>query len=354
VHLFSRRPPLGRVRFGGRVTFHGLHPPDGLSASARLDTRWSRRDLQAFAHLLAEVAGARRLDLVHFHYAVPFAALVEELRMRLGPNAPRLVGTLHGTDVSIYGRHPRRGRRLAGALASVNALTTVSHSHAAMSSSVFGLPAQPEVIPNFVDETKFRPSGNGWSARRPRIVHVSNFRSVKDPEEVARVFVRLTREADAELWLVGDGELMRPVRRILARAGMQERVRRFGLTSRVQDVLVHTDLLLLTSRTESFGLAALEAAACGVPTVAPRVGGLPEVVADGETGLLFDPGDRDGAVAASVRLVRNARLRAEMGLAATARARGFSRQLVVDRYEALYRRVLEGEPAPEAAAIAGA
>jgi N-acetyl-alpha-D-glucosaminyl L-malate synthase BshA len=289
------------------------------------------------------------LDVLHFHYAVPFAELLDDLRP--GGIDLRVVGTLHGTDVTTFGRRPRRGPRLARALRSADTLTTVSRSHATLSTDVLGLPAPPEVIPNFVDVTKFRPSTNGSAVRRLRVVHVSNFRSVKDPKQVARVFVRLAREADVELWLVGDGELMSPVRGILSRAGVGDRVRHFGLTPRVSDVLARTDVLLLTSRAESFGLALLEAAACGVPAVAPRVGGIPEVVADGETGLLFEPGNQDQAVAALLRLVHDRALRLDMGLAAATRARMFSRDMVVDRYEQVYRRVLEGRTVPEAAAI---
>lgn len=347
VRLLSRRPPLGRVSFAPGVAFHGLATSSPDPPSPRLDAEWAPGDLEAFSELVGEVARSSRLDVVHFHYAVPFAAVAMDLRHRLGRGAPQVIGTLHGTDVSTFGRRWGDGSDLATALAGVDALTTVSDAHARLASRVFGLGRPPAIIPNFVDVGRFRPlpsGGPGTNGRRPRIVHVSNFRPVKDPPAIARVFARVRRQVDAELWLVGEGELMPQVRRILREAAVGASVRYFGLTPRVEAILPHADLLLLTSLTESFGLVALEAAACGIPVVAPRVGGLPEVVLDGETGVLFDPGDQGAAVRAVLRVLGDRFLAARMSRAAAARARWFSRDLLVGRYEDLYRAVLSSQP----------
>jgi len=284
---------------------------------------------------------------------------------RLGAACPRLIMTLHGTDVTSCGRDRRRGRAVGRALAALDGLTTVSDSHARLSAEVFGLDRLPEVIPNFVDLRHFRPRpGLPFRIRsrlhqRPRIAHVSNFRAVKDPESVARVFARVRERLDAELWLVGDGDGMTSVRSILRAAGVERDVRYFGLRREIHRVLRRSDVLLLTSRTESFCLAALEAAACGIPVVAPCVGGLPEVVMDEETGLLFDPGDEGEAADAILRLVADTDLRSAMCAAATRRARLFSSEVIVGRYVRLYREVLQRdarvrlEPAP-AGLLAGA
>jgi glycosyltransferase involved in cell wall biosynthesis len=135
---------------------------------------------------------------------------------------------------------------------------------------------------------------------------------VKDPAAVVRVFARVSREVDAELWLVGDGDAMDDARSAIQEAGVGPRVRFLGLHPSVELVLPHADVLLLTSRAESFCLAALEAAACGVPAVGPRVGGLPEVVAHGETGLLYEPGDECAAAEAVLRLLRDQQTRARL------------------------------------------
>jgi N-acetyl-alpha-D-glucosaminyl L-malate synthase BshA len=352
VYLFARSHPLGIDSFGPGVRFVGLNGHQPAPATGRLDANWTPPDLRTLVKRILPIADAAPLDVLHFHYAVPFARVTEEVRRRLGPRAPLLVGTLHGTDVSVYGSHRRTRSGLARRLARLDAVTTVSRCYAALSARVFRLPERPSVIPNFVDLDRFRPAPFGSGDGRPRLVHVSNFRPVKDPEMVARVFVRVRREVDAELWLVGDGEAMRSVKRVVRSAGVEDDVRLFGLRRDVEAIVRGADLLLVTSRSESFCLAALEAAACGVPTVAGRVGGLPEVVTDGKTGVLYEPGDEGAAAGAVLRLLRDPVERARLGRAARARAARFSALSVVSRYEELYREVTERRvPAPVVEAV---
>jgi N-acetyl-alpha-D-glucosaminyl L-malate synthase BshA len=329
--------------FAPGVTLHGLHPGAPEPLPGRLDAAWDSSDLGAFASLIERVTLEAELELLHFHYAVPFAELAAGVKDRLGPGAPAVVGTLHGTDVTTFGR--RRGRfRLSRALRRADVLTTVSRSHAAIAADVFGFRRPLELVPNFVDTARLRPVREPGRLQ-PRIVHVSNFRPVKEPERMARVFVRACAEVDAELWLVGDGERMPNVRRILAEGGVAHRVRSFGLTPHVERILPRADLLVLTSRAESFGLVALEAAACGVPVLAPRVGGLPEVVLDGKTGRLFEPRDEAGAAGLVVEILGDPAAAESLGRAGVAWAARFGRDAVVDRYERLYRRVLARAPA---------
>lgn len=342
VHVFARTHPLGGFAdFSPGLSFHPLKEGDGYApASADLDANWSPADLAALAERVVSVARSPGLDVLHFHYAVPFASVAGEIRRRLGKAAPPLVGTLHGTDVS---QHGRSDPELGPALATVDALTTVSQSHRTLAMRTFRLREPPELIPNFVDTARFRPASAEWSnGRRARIIHVSNFRTVKDPEAVARVFAQVRQRMDSELWLVGDGDGMPAVRAILRTVGLSRDVRFFGLNGVVEELLPRTDLLLLTSRTESFSLAALEAAACGVPVVGPRVGGLPEVVADGETGVLYHPGDESAAAAAVLRLLADDQHLDRMRRRSVQRARAFSSETMVPRYERLYRRVLDG------------
>lgn len=348
VHLFARTLPLGIEGFAPGVTFHPLREGDGLAPpSSDLDADWSRRDLDTLSERVASVARSARLDVLHFHYAVPFAWAAGEARRRLGTAAPPVVGTLHGTDVTVHG-HSRRSPRLARALAEADQLTTVSRSHVELATRTFGLSRPPELIPNFVDLERFRPAVSTRTARRrrtPRVVHVSNFRPVKDPAAVIRVFARVRRQLDAELWLVGDGEAMPAVRSIVRQAGLGSSVRFLGLHPAVEAVLPHADLLLLTSRAESFGLAALEAAACGVPTVAPQIGGLPEVVAHAVSGLLFESGDEAAAAGAVMRVLDDPDIHARMRAGAARRARRFSSEKMVPRYERLYQELLESRSA---------
>jgi L-malate glycosyltransferase len=319
---------------------HGEAP-----ATGRLEIEWTPGDLHGLVERILSVAETVPLDVLHFHYAIPFARVVDDVGQRLGPRAPRLVGTLHGTDVTIHGRHRRTRRSLTRRLGALDVVTTVSRRFAQLSASVFGLERAPLVIPNFVDLARFRPVAEPRSGRRPRIVHVSNFRPVKNPEMVIEVFARVRQEMDAELWLVGDGDGMRSVWEVAREARVDAAVRSFGLRRDVERIVGQSDVLLVTSRSESFCLAALEAAACAVPAVASRVGGLPEVVVDGETGLLYPPGDSAAAAEAVVHLLRDHRRRRLLGRAARARAGRYSSAAIVSRYEQLYRRVA-GSAAP--------
>lgn len=340
VHLFARRAPLVDAVPRG-VAFHPLlarPTPD----APRLDVDWSAEETDEAARRIAAVGRQHQLDVLHFHYGIPFAWLAVEAGRQTGSPRPRLVGTLHGTDVSRYGLDERLGAMLARAMPRLDAVTTVSRSHAALVRETW-LDRTPAVIPGFVDTERFRPAPDVRRlGRRPRVVHISNFRHVKNPQSVARIFVRLRRLIDAELWLVGDGECMPEVVQILRAGGVEGDTRRFGFRPDVEAILPHADALLLASRTESFGLAALEAAACGVPVVAPRLGGLPEVILDGRTGMLYDPGDEETAVH-DLRRVLGPDRRAEMGARASRWARRFAPAMVVPRYEALYRRVVRGE-----------
>ena len=341
VHLFARAPPMGTAGFAPGVVFHRIDgSPD--AAGHRLDTDWPAADLDALAERLTQLAIQAELDVLHFHYALPFAQVAAAVRERIGRGAPALVVTLHGTDVSVLGARPLTGRRLARWLSHADAITTVSHSHAALATRTLGLREPPQVIANFVVASRFGPRPVAAGARRPRLAHVSNFRTVKAPERIAEVFVRVRARLDAELWLVGDGERLPPLLAGVRAAGLGDDVRCFGLRRDVERILPHADVLLVTSRTESFCLAALEAAACGLATVAPRVGGVPEVVVDGTTGVLFEPGDVDGAARAIVALLGDPAALAHMRAAAARHAAAFASDRLVPRYEDLYRSLVAG------------
>ena len=345
VHLFTRTRPFGHWDSRNGVTLHTIAPADEDPVSAaELHVKWSAGEFEAFLSNVLAVAQTEGLDVLHFHYALPFSHVSQAVGSRMEAGGPLLVGTLHGTDVSIHGRHSETGPELGNSLRHLDALTTVSASHARLASDVFGLVAPPQVIPNFVNLSRFHPgAGNGHEPEardRPRIAHVSNFRPVKRAQSMARVFLSVRERLNADLWLIGDGAEMGPVRTIFRQNAAHNHVTYWGLQSDIPRLLAQTDLLLVTSETESFCLAALEAMACGVPVLAPRVGGLPEVVLDGKTGILFEVDDYDFAADAAVDLLSDPnRLRA-MREAAIQHASGFSHQEGVDRYEALYHRLI--------------
>jgi N-acetyl-alpha-D-glucosaminyl L-malate synthase BshA len=318
-----------------------------------LDDRWSDEDLDALVAMIFEVMSSASLDVLHFHYAVPFAEVASRLLARLSDVVLPVIGTLHGTDVSIHGLDPERGPHLRKHLLAFDEITTVSVAHGALATAVLDLPTAPTVIPNFVDATRFRPRPQGdGRTTRPVIVYASNFRAVKNPQSAARIFAGIRQEVDAELWLVGDGAEMPSTRRVLEQEGIEADVRFLGLRRDIERILPRAELALVTSRYESFSLFALEAAACGVPVVAARVGGLPEVVVDGRTGRLYDVENDDAGVRAALRLLRDEDCRSAMGRAAAEHAARFSSSRVIPRYERLYKDVIE-RAAEGASAMAG-
>jgi len=346
VHLFTRTLPFGYWDISSGVNLHiitsqtkdSLHP-------AELHIDWQDDEFEAY--LLEVMKVAASLDVLHFQYAVPFASVAAEVKHRLGEASPLLVGTLHGTDVSIHGHDLIRGPQLIQALQSADVLTTVSISHANLSTEIFRLATPPQVIPNFVDLEKFHPREAGAfhlnTQRKPRIAHVSNFRAVKQPEVMAKVFLKIREKIDSELWLIGDGPEMEGARNIFQKNNMGSDVRYWDIQHDVAELLAQTDILLVTSRMESFCLAALEAMACGIPVVASRVGGIPEVVLDGKTGLLFELDELDQAAQLVQDLLSDPERYKKMSESALQHARNFDRHKGVLDYEELYLRYLCSE-----------
>jgi N-acetyl-alpha-D-glucosaminyl L-malate synthase BshA len=332
----------------------GLVPDEGIPVvtlpgaagdrhPTELPVAWTAAEMRALVEALAAAAVRLGLDVLHLHYALPFAACAVALRSRLDVQAPAIVVTLHGTDVVRPFQGPDERRRLRGNLLALDAVTAVSADLAGRAVRELGLCPKPRVLPNLVDLGRFRPRHD--AARSLRVVHVSSFRPVKRPLLLARAFAALRRRTGAELWLVGDGPGAGAVRAVLEGACVGDGVRWWGLRADIAPILAGADLALLTSAYESFSLFALEAMASGLPVVAFAVGGLPELVPDGRAGHLVPDGDLDGLVDAAVDLLRDPIRRRAMGAAGSARAVAFGADRVVGQYEELYREVL-AMPAP--------
>lgn len=344
VHLLARSRPPGAHSDRG-LTVHTL---DERPPSPVLDVDWTQDEIARFEELTRQVVLRHRIDLLHFHYALPFVWVTRSVTDALGSAAPPVVGTLHGTDVSILGHSPRR-EAVARELERVSLLTTVSRDHARLTRAAYGV--VPRVIPNFIDLDVFRPGPTRTG--RPRIAYVSNFREVKQPEAMARIARAALHRADSELWLVGDGAGMPAAETVLRDLGATGRVRRWGLRTDVAALLPQTDAVLVTSAAESFSLVSLEAMACGVPVVAPRVGGVPELIRHGSSGYLFDPGDESAATDHVVDLITSPGLRADFGRAGRAAAAAYAVDAVVPAYEAAYREALGSYVAPGRVGVTG-
>jgi L-malate glycosyltransferase len=339
VHVFSDEVPGRLDPSRPRVHFHAVAPP----AYAQL-----KHSLYALAltSKIVDVARQHGLDVVHAHYAIPHATSAVLARAVLaadghGP-APRLVTTLHGTDITLVGSDPSFLPLTQFSIAASDAVTTPSAWLAGATFERLRIPAsvQIDVVPNFVDAARFRP-GEPVAHEAPVLVHVSNFRPLKRVGDVLAVFAAIRAERPARLRLVGDGPDRAGLEAQVAARGLSADVEFLGEQIDLPAVLRGADLFLLPSETESFGLVALEAMACGLPVVASAVGGLPEVVADGETGFLCPMGDVGAMAAAARRLLDDAPARARFGAAARRRAESeFRLDPAVDRYVDIYRRVL--------------
>jgi N-acetyl-alpha-D-glucosaminyl L-malate synthase BshA len=344
VHFISYATPyrLGRVPPG--VTFHEVtvpayplfsYPPYSL----------------ALASQMADAVRTHGIELMHVHYAIPHAVSAHLAREILG-DGPKLVVTLHGTDITVVGADPSFLPIVRLGIERADGVTAVSESLARETHRRLGVTREIEVIPNFVDANRCDRDFAAAHRRRlspdgaPLLVHASNFRPVKRIPDVLEIFRRVQERIPSHLAMVGDGPERPAAERFVREAGIAHRVEFLGNVSPVEGVMGAGDVFLLPSAEESFGLAALEAMACGVPVVVSDAGGLPELVAHGEGGYVFPIGDTAAMAEAIVALLGDPReLVRQRGLA-RARAVGcFGTDAIVDRYEALYRRLL-GEASP--------
>jgi N-acetyl-alpha-D-glucosaminyl L-malate synthase BshA len=360
VHFISYEVPRRLDRFLDNVFFHEVEVCDYPLFEHGLYPL-------ALASKMVELASFEPLDLFHVHYAVPHATSAVLAKQILGPRAPKLVTTLHGTDVTLVGCDPSYLPLTRYSILQSDGVTTPSADLARATHEQLGVPDDLpiEVIGNFVDTEVYTPAAEKrWAAlahlfdradvalagerRPPLLAHVSNFRPIKRVDDVVRIFAEVRRAVPAALLvLVGDGPERSRVEGLVRELGLSAAVCFLGKQLDVVDVLRHADVFVLPSATESFGLAALEALSCGVPVVGSRAGGLPELVVDGRTGFLHPPGDVAAMSASAALLCTNAELAQTMSRAARADVEArWRREPMVARYEAYYRRILAREPTP--------
>ena len=345
VHVISTETPFRFGEFHEGLAFHQvLTPTYPLFREPQY--------LLSLSNKIVQVARELRLDIIHAHYAVPHATAAFLCQQVLGADgsgtAPRVVTTLHGTDITLVGSDPSYSEIVAFSIEQSDGVTAVSESLRNSTYAELGIKREIAVIPNFLDcgvhhrirvpDLRTRLSGDRDTKV---IIHISNFRPVKRVDAVVQIFDRIRQQVPARLLLVGDGPELATAHRVARELGVSHLVRSLGAQEEVLSLLSASDVFILPSAQESFGLAALEAMACEVPVVASRVGGLPEVIQHGVTGYLHPPQDLDAMAASAIALLQDPDHRREVGQAACRRVREhFCAERVVPMYEDFYRQVL--------------
>ena len=340
VHFISYRLPFRLGDFHENICFHEV------DVSSYVLFEYPPHDL-ALAAKMAEVAREHHLDLFHVHYAIPHAIVGLLAQQMLGAGAPRLITTLHGTDITLVGQDRSFFEITRFGIARSNGVTAVSEFLRRMTLDEFQIRNGIETIHNFVDLSVYNPASAyadrpAFAPRGEKILlHVSNFRPVKRVLDAVRILERVNREVPAVLLMVGEGPERASAQALARRLGLQDRVRFLGRQDRIEELMSLADVFLLPSELESFGLSALEAMACGVPVVGSDAGGLPEVVKHAETGYLLPVGDVEGMAGHVLELLKDEPKRVAMGHAGRKRAETlFHADRIVTLYEKHYERVL--------------
>ncbi len=334
VHIIASRLPFRLRSFETKLYFHEAAPahyPVFEDAPSNL----------ALASKMVEVAENHHLDVMHVHYAMPFATSAYLARQLLLPQHLGLVTTLHGTDITVVGAEPAFFRITQFSIQSSDRITAVSRFLEQRARSTFGITKPIDVIYNFVDPSVFAPRRGSRLRLAPPdtkvLMHASNFRPVKNIPVVIQTFAEVRKRMKAKLVMVGDGP-EKPGAEALARElGVHRDVLFFGNQDFMEELLPLADVFLLPSSSESFGLVALEALSAEVPVVCSNAGGLPEVIEHGVTGFLHDPMHVGGYVGSVLRLLSSDALRRTMGKRGRKIARErFNTDEMVARYMRVY------------------
>lgn len=347
VHFISADLPRRLDRFLENIYFHEVtfrdypvfqSPPYDLGVASKI----------------VEVASFQSLDIVHVHYAVPHATSAALAKQVLGDKAPKIVTTLHGTDITIVGYDRSYLPITRYSIMTSDLVTVPSVFLRNATYDKINVPSNKEitVIPNFVDREIYKPltddcsleegekkffSKIGCTKAKKIIVHTSNFRPVKRIPDVIKTFNLINKEIDSHLILIGDGPERYNAEMLVRELGLEEHVSFLGKQESFDCILKRADIFLLPSENESFGLAALEAMSCGVPVVASNAQGIPEVIVDGVTGYLHPVGAVEEFAKSCLKILRDDELNQKLRINSSNRAAElYEMNKVIDRYEQAY------------------
>ena len=339
VHFITFTQPVRLKSFNTNICYHEV-------SVAKYDLFQYPPYEIALASKIVDVAIYEQLDIIHVHYAIPHASaayMAKQILENKGIKLP-IVTTLHGTDITLVGKDASYSPVVEFSINQSDGVTAVSRSLRQDTFKHFDIKQDIEVIPNFIDFNRFKhlekdhfkkaicPNGEKL------VIHVSNFRPVKRVQDTVHAFNLIRQQMPAKLLLVGDGPDRHNCEKLCRMLGACDDIRFLGKQDAVEELLAVSDLFMLPSESESFGLAALEAMACGVPVIATNAGGIPEVIEDGECGYLSVVGDFVDMADKSVKILKDEETLARFKANALKQAQKFHIQEILPKYEEFYKR----------------
>lgn len=342
IHFITYRQPVRLALLNSKVHYHEVNVPEYPLF------HYQPYEL-ALSSKLVDMVKLYKIELLHVHYAIPHAYagyMAKQMLKDEGIIIP-MVTTLHGTDITLVGNHPFYKTAVSFSINKSDIVTSVSQSLKDDTYKLFNIKKEIHVIPNFIELDKIRNESqischrSVMAKKEERIVtHISNFRKVKRIPDIIKIFYKIQEKIPAKLMMVGDGPEKVKAEQLCKELGIEEKVIFFGNSSEIDQILSYSDLFLLPSETESFGLAALEAMAWSVPVISSNSGGLPEVNFDGISGYLSNVGDVDSMAANALKILTDDATLAKFRESALEIAQQFDIKKILPLYEALYHEAI--------------
>jgi N-acetyl-alpha-D-glucosaminyl L-malate synthase BshA len=342
IHFITYRQPVRLALLNSKVHYHEVNVPEYPLF------HYQPYEL-ALSSKLVDMVKLYKIELLHVHYAIPHAYagyMAKQMLKDEGIIIP-MVTTLHGTDITLVGNHPFYKTAVSFSINKSDIVTSVSQSLKDDTYKLFNIKKEIHVIPNFIELDKIRNESqischrSVMAKKEERIVtHISNFRKVKRIPDIIKIFYKIQEKIPAKLMMVGDGPEKVKAEQLCKELGIEEKVIFFGNSSEIDQILSYSDLFLLPSETESFGLAALEAMAWSVPVISSNSGGLPEVNFDGISGYLSNVGDVDSMATNALKILTDDATLAKFRESALEIAQQFDIKKILPLYEALYHEAI--------------
>jgi len=342
IHFITYSQPVRLALLNPNVHYHEVNVPEYPLF------HYQPYEL-ALSSKLVDMVKLYKIEVLHVHYAIPHAYagyMAKQMLKDEGIDIP-MVTTLHGTDITLVGNHPFYKPAVTFSINKSDFVTSVSQSLKDDTLKLFNIKNEIQVIPNFIELDKIKKEDKSPCQRsvmandEERIItHISNFRKVKRIPDIIAIFNKIQKEIPAKLMMVGEGPEKEKAEHLCRELGIQDKVIFFGNSNEIDTILCKTDLFLLPSKTESFGLVALEAMACGVPVISSNAGGLPEVNKDGFSGYLSEVGDVDGMAKNAMKILKDDAVLTEFKKNALITAQQFDIKKILPLYEDLYQRAI--------------